>query len=63
MSVAPLDSVASTALMKEALSAATARMVTLSKQTSVPARPQVRRDMTLTFLAWKVLPQYNFKTQ
>lgn len=42
MSVTPLDSVASTALMKEAPSAATARMVTLSKQTSVHARCQVR---------------------
>lgn len=45
MNAIPLDYVASTAIMREALSAATARMVTLSKQTSVPARPQVRRDV------------------
>lgn len=45
MSVIPPDYVASTALMREALSAATARTVTLLKQTSVPARPQVRRDI------------------
>lgn len=45
MSVVLLDSVASTALMREAPSAATARMVTLSKQTSVPAKPQVSRDI------------------
>lgn len=45
MSATPLDYVASTVLMREALSAATARMVTLSKQTSAPARPQVKRDM------------------
>lgn len=45
MSVVLLDSVASTALMREAPSAATARMVTPSKQTSVPAKPQVSRDI------------------
>lgn len=51
MSVIPLDYVASTALMREALSAATARMVTLLKQTSVPARHQVRMDTAQTFCA------------
>lgn len=51
MNVIPLDCVASTALMREALSAATARMVTLLKQTSVPARPQVRMDTAQTFCA------------
>lgn len=44
MNVIPPDYVASTVLMREALSAATARMVTLSKQTSIPARPQVRGE-------------------
>lgn len=44
MNVIPLGCVASTALMREALSGATARKVTLLKQTSVLARPQVRRD-------------------
>lgn len=44
MNVIPPDFVASTALMREALSAATARMATLWKQISVPARPQVSRD-------------------
>lgn len=44
MSVIPLDCVASTALMREALSAVIARMVTLWKQTNVHARLQVKRD-------------------
>lgn len=55
MSVIPPDYVASTALMREALSAATARTVTLLKQTSVPARPQVRRDIIKYFCAWNIM--------
>lgn len=46
MSVIPLDYAANTALMREALSAATARMATLLKPTSVPAKPQVRSNVT-----------------
>lgn len=42
MSATPLEFVASIALMTEALSAATAKMGTLSRQTSIPARHQVR---------------------
>lgn len=42
MNVIPQDCAASTALMRGAPSAVTARRVTLLKQTSVPARLQVR---------------------
>ena len=47
MSVIPLDFVARTALMREVLSAATARTVILLKQTNEPARPQVKRECVL----------------
>lgn len=45
MSVVHLEFVASTALMREAHSAATARMVIPLKQTSELARSQVRRTL------------------
>lgn len=47
MSAAPPDSAASTALMRGAPSAATARTATLLKQTSVLARPQVYTEMSV----------------
>lgn len=48
MSAAHLDSAASTASTRGALSAATARRATLLKQTSAHARLQVRKEMCLT---------------
>lgn len=42
-SVIPQDFAVSTALMRKGLSVVTARMVTLLKQTNVPAKHQVRK--------------------
>lgn len=47
MSAVLLVSVASTVLMREALSAATAKVVIPWKQTCEPAKSQVRRDDVL----------------
>lgn len=70
MSAVLLVSVASTVLMREALSAATARVVIPWKQTCEPAKSQVRRDDVLitTYFcnmylgimcsAYKITPQF-----